>query len=355
MRILTSDRLFRRNVGGNTTYARSVYDGLELAGHEHVLRSPSSERRSSATYAVWEGVVLPRHAGAYGVDLLHFPGDTGALLSSAVPVVATIHGCASLHVEGVRNWRQETIWRARVARLSRLATRVITVSESSAEDLVAAFGVAREKIRVIPHGVDRRTFRPLTAQEVSERLERLDLPRRFVLYVGNLEPRKNIPALVAAMGDARIRRAGVDLVVVGRPAWNASAIVRLVEATPFVTYLGPVERRLLPALLARCEAFAFPSLYEGFGLPVLEAMACGAPVVATMRGALQEVGRDAVMYAASPAARDVAESLAHILDDERARVALREAGPARAAVFNWSDSVRRHEHVFAEAIEEHCA
>lgn len=355
MRVLTSDRLFARHVGGNSTYARRVYEGLTTHGIEHIPASPFSILRSrqarASMYALFEGVYLPRLARTLGADVLHFPGDTGAVVPSAhgTRTVATVHGVASRHVAGIRTRLQEHVWRSRVSALTRVADQIITVSNASADDVSFVFGVPPERLVVIPHGVDHAVFRPLSEAAAARELEGLGLPARFALYVGNIEPRKNLTSLVEAFEAEIVRNLGVPLVIAGRPAWNFDPLLQRIRQSPAVQYLGGVTTAQVAALMNKCSAFVFPSLYEGFGLPVLEAMACEAPVVTTRRGAIPEVAGDAVKYCnVTPAS--IAEAVSELLQSPAEMARLRVAGVARAAGYTWQASVAKHAHTFRKLL-----
>lgn len=351
--VATSDRVFSRNVGGNSTYARSIYAHLPAHGVDHRLLhppvAPSSRRARGLLYAGWEAALPLQACRAGGVDLLHYTNDTGAMTRSAsVPTVASIHGIASRHIDGVRGPLQERIWRARVQWTAATAAAVITPSRSSADDIQAIFGVDHDRIHVIAHGVDHTRFRPDAAVRTDgvAALAGLRLPERYVLFLGNLDPRKNVRALMAAFDAPALRRLDVPLIVAGAPAWRDTAIVEDLRAAN-IRYLGQVPDEAVGPLIARATVFAFPSLYEGFGLPVLEAMACATAVVTSNRGSLPEVtadGQAAAVVDPSPSA--LAGQIADLLTDDDARRDLERRGPARAAVFTWDGAAARTAAVF---------
>jgi glycosyltransferase involved in cell wall biosynthesis len=222
----------------------------------------------------------------------------------------------------------------------------VSVSESGANDVSSVFDVDRAQIQVIPHGVDLEMHSQ--RQELSPAIEEV-VPREFALYVGNLEPRKNLVELVNAFDSKRGRNLGIPLVIAGKPAWNYGPILSAIESARSVIYLGYVSESDRIALLQRCNVFVFPSLYEGFGLPVLEALAAGAAVATSDRGALAEIAGPAKKFADLDAP-GIAAGIDAALGDTDWQSSIRKAGPAWAARFDWSRSVDRHIDVYQKVL-----
>jgi glycosyltransferase involved in cell wall biosynthesis len=221
--------------------------------------------------------------------------------------------------------------------MARVADRVITVSEFSARELHRAFGVPDDRIHVIPHGIDTDRFHPATDGD-AELIGPLGLPERFVLFLGSLDPRKNIPLLAEATAEL-----GVELVLAGVPCVGSEQI-----RGPHVRSLGPVGSELVAPLLRIAAVLAFPSSHEGFGLPVVEAMACGTPVVISDRGALPEVaGGAAEVVTDLTGPRELAAALHAVLSDDGHAGDLRERGLVNAARYRWERSALSHRDVFA--------
>lgn len=258
-----------------------------------------------------------------------------------------MHGVASFHVAGVRNARAESTWRARVRRAAKVSRRLITVSESSADDVARLCEVRREDIAVIHHGLDHDRFRP----DASPGRGSPASDRPYVLFVGNLEPRKNVPGMVEAFERSECCASGWELVIAGRPAWDADASLRAIRAARSgrVTYLGPVDSDQVAPLMRSAHGFVFPSFYEGFGFPPLEAAACGAPVVASRRGALAEVLADSAVFVDPDDPDDIAAGMDR-LGDASVREDLSARGLANARRFTWEQSARRHIDVYSEAL-----
>lgn len=363
MRVAVSGKVLERNVGGNSTYARALYEGLSRFGVEakvlrppgHRLRGPLLGPARALSYAAADGLLWPRRTsgrarpGSEGVDLLHYPADTGALVSARVPVAATIHGVPPSRPTGVRRAMWDRAWRTRVGGLARIADAVITVSDFSAGEIHEVFGVPADRLHVIPHGIDTGRFHP-DGRRDAEVLAPLGLPERYVLCLGSLDPRKNVPLLVSALTHPELARLRVPLVWAGVPCVGAERIERALAAAPHVRALGPVPARLVAPLLRSAAAFALPSSHEGFGLPVVEAMACGTPVVVSDRGALPEVAGGAARVAGELTQDGLARALREVLTDDVLAADLRARGFVNARRFTWERSARRHHEVFGELL-----
>jgi glycosyltransferase involved in cell wall biosynthesis len=280
-------------------------------------------------------------------EMLRRPPATLFVPAHVVPVrhprsVVTIHDLGYLYhpdthpptTRRMLHWTTE--WSVRAAR------HVIAISETTRRDLEVHYPVAAGRITVIPHGVDPR-FRPVDAAARAELRTRLHLPDRYVLFVGTIQPRKNLSRLAAAL--SLVERAGYPhwLVVAGKRGWLARAVDEQIRASGMshrVRLLGYVAADDLPALYGGADAFCLPSLYEGFGLPVLEAMACGTPVVAADRAALPEVAGDAALLVDPFRPAEIAAALARVLSDVAFRRDLIGRGQARASQYSWERTAR---------------
>lgn len=341
MKVLMPGRILDRHVGGNTTYARHLAGGLRQRGV--VVESLPYAGNPVLTMAKETGQAL-RPASSKD-EVLHYVADTGPLVKTRRPSVVTVHGIASRWIDGVRDARQERVWRTRVQRAIRSTDALVTVSESSADDITEVFGVDRATIDVIPHGIDIERFeRPVSlSPEVQSRL-----PSEYLLYVGNIEPRKNLEALVDAM--AQVRTLGLPLVIAGKPAWNFAAAQEAIENSPDVIYLGFISDDDRSALMQQCTLFVFPSRYEGFGFPVLEAMAAGAPVLTSHAGALREVAGPAKILAGIDA-ESIAAGISDALADDQWRQSTTVAGRQWASSFTWSASTDAHLGVYKKVTD----
>ncbi|WP_197060957.1 glycosyltransferase family 4 protein [Microbacterium mangrovi] len=321
-----------RHVGGNTTYARRIKAGLEERGIATGLMPMGVH---PALTMVEETVYGSRRRSG---EVVHYSADTGSLIKTRAASVVTVHGVASRWIDVARTPRQERLWRFRVQRAIRSSARVITVSQSSADDVAEVFGLDRARISVIPHGVDYEPFKERRA--FSPELNRL-LPSEYVLYLGNLEPRKNIEALVAAFEHPALRTLDVPLVIAGRPAWNFDAILQTIKASPHVIPLGFVSDNDRVALMQHSSLFVFPSLYEGFGMPVLEALAAGVPVACSDRGSLKEVAGPALRFEGLDS-EAIAAGIHRALTDQEWRGRAATDGAEWVKRFSWSRSIEQH-------------
>lgn len=257
--------------------------------------------------------------------------------------VVTIHDLGYLHHPDahppgdLRMLDWTTRWSVRAAR------RIIAISEATKHDLVTRYGVEPSKIEVIHHGVAPE-FQPAPPDEIARVRARYGLPERYVLSVGTIQPRKNYGLLSEAV--ARLNRSGtgVALVIAGKRGWMADQVVReiaLTGAGDMIKLIGYVDDADLPALYSGAAVYCQPSLYEGFGMPVLEAMACGVPVIAARSSALPEVGGDAALYADPIDADAFTVGLRQLLEDEASRRERSARGRLRAAAFTWRRCAER--------------
>jgi glycosyltransferase involved in cell wall biosynthesis len=255
-----------------------------------------------------------------------------------LPVVTAIHDVSFEDVPGL--FSRLTTWRLKATvRLSAVrSAAVVTLSEFTRARVIHHYGLAPERVVVAPAGVSGR-WRRLDEREMLARLEGVMLPPRFVLAVGNLHPRKNIPRLIRAVD--RLRRSGLDdvgLVLAGQTAWHAVEVdeaIRRVGGSDWVVRPGYVPDAVLEALYGAALVVAYPSLYEGFGLPVAEALAIGAVVVASNTTSIPEVAGDAAVLVDPSDDDAIADGLRAAATDMALRERLHEAGPRRAAELTW--------------------
>ncbi len=287
---------------------------------------------------IWEQVVLPRKTGG---RLLFSPSNTGPI--AARRQVVTIHDASSFDHPMLRNRFFGSWYRWLHPRLAHRVECVITDSEFAKSRLLFHTGVAPSKVVVIPLGVDRR-FSPDAVEHFDEMMKSSGFPsRRYFVCVGTLEPSKNHPRLLEAWGRLQHKiDDDVWLVLVGSQGssnvFRQTAFSRLPER---VFLAGRVTERLLPTVYAGAIASIQVSLYEGFGLPALEAMACGTPVLASRVASTPEVVGDAAVLVDPAAVDSIAENLRRLLEDDALRDALRKKGIERARQFSWDDTARR--------------
>jgi len=284
-------------------------------------------------------VELPIRARADRLRLLHVQYVAPPV--SPTPVVAIVHDVSFIDASDAFRWRTSARMRATIGATVRRAAMILTGSQFSRERLMEHYRLHPDRIDVTPYGVDGR-WRPLSGEEVRERLAAAglaDLPPRFVLVVGNLHPRKNIPRLIRAL--AAVRGDGhkdLSLLLVGQRQWGGMEIdaeIARHHASDWVRATGYVSDETVVALMNRAAIVAYPSLYEGFGLPVLEALACGSVVVASNRTSIPEVAGDAALLVDPTSDDDLAAGILAAITKESLRRRLSAAGPSRAATFSW--------------------
>lgn len=297
-----------------------------------------------ALYAAWHALRWPPVEQATGpVDVIH--ATAVAVPPGRAPLVVTIHDLAFLADATQATRHGNRFFRRGTELAKKHAARVLVPSQATADECVRA-GFDPARLRVVPWGVSAVPIDEPAAQRVRERH---GLDRPYVLFVGTIEPRKNLAAVVGAM--ARLDGRAVDLAVVGPDGWNedlGARLATLADTTIGVKRLGFVPTEDLPALYAGCAAFCYPSLREGFGLPVLDAMAHGAPVVTSAGTATGEVAGDAGLLVDPHDHDQIGEALRSILDDETAADRLRAAGRERAAAFTWDRTAELTAAVYAE-------
>lgn len=275
---------------------------------------------------------------------------------SRAPVVLTVHDLTVRLFPDTHPWRRRAM-HALLPTRCRRAARVIADSAATRDDLVRLCGVAPAQVDVVPLAADHVGAPPDAAARDTVR-RRLGLPERFVLFLGALEARKNLPVLLSAVARLREDGAAPALVLAGAgpPVYVAGlreAGLRLgLREGADLFFPGPVDDADLPALYAACDAFVYPSLYEGFGLPPLEAMACGAPVVAARGSSLGEVFAGAALLADPHDPVALREALGRLLAEPGLRADLAARGRARAAARSWDDVARDTLAVYERAVAE---
>jgi glycosyltransferase involved in cell wall biosynthesis len=303
--------------------------------------------------AVWMQAILPRILERIRPDLCHFTNFLGPRFTST-PYVVTFHDMTLELLPECHTWKKRMLTRALSPRIARGARLIITPSMSAKEDVSRLLGIPAGKIRAIPHAPDPR-FRPQRNRESIERIEgRYGIRRPYVLYVGTLEPRKNLERAVTAFSQISPSYPEHSFYLAGDVGWGTRELLRTIEGLPHherIARLGYVAEEDLPALYSNAELFVYPSLYEGFGFPVVEAMACGAPVVTSSSSSLAEIAEGAALLVDPRDTRAIAGAMDRALGDEREWARLRLLGLARAGSFSWERSTRETLDVYEEALE----
>jgi glycosyltransferase involved in cell wall biosynthesis len=301
-----------------------------------VLRPGSSPMRR----ILYDQFGLSRECRRLRANVVHYPANIGNLMGMR-HMVLTVHDLSFLHNPAWFRWDRAAYYRYAVGRSARLASRVIADSWTTANDLTENLGIPPEHIDVIPLGVDP-SFGPATEQAIAAVRTKYRLPEAFLLYLGTLEPRKNLVCLIQAW--SRIAdRCPFDLVLAGRKGWKVGAILREATRSPYksrIHFPGFIAEEDRPALISAARAFVWPSLCEGFGMPPLEAMACGVPVLTSNVSCLPDILGDSALLVEPTDLDALTEGLRCIAEDDSVRDGLKLRGPVKAAQHTWENTAK---------------
>lgn len=295
---------------------------------------------------LWHQSALPQLARDLGLDVLHVPSYRRMLWPRPCPLVATIHDLAPFRVPKKYSASRMFYGRVVARRLAQRQDAIIAISENTAKDIRQFFRVAASRIQVIHNGLEHTRFFPGSREQAeAEMAERHQLHQPFFLYVARLEhPGKNHVRLISAFNQFKTATRSNWQLVIGGSDWHgAEEIHAAARQSPFasdIRFLGFVADSDLPNLYRAAEVFVYPSLYEGFGMPPVEAMACGCPVICSTSGSLGEVIGDAAAIVAPQDVNSIANQLSLLASDEKLRARLRQAGFARAKQFDWNRTAR---------------
>jgi glycosyltransferase involved in cell wall biosynthesis len=316
--------------------------------------TPRTETRLIRLPRLWTQLGLSREMRAAPPDVLFVPSHVLPLVTPkrSVVVVYDVGHRFFPRAHGITEWLYVE-WAIR--RHVRVATRLLTISQASKRDLVRLYRADPARIDVAYPAVETR-FKPAGAAEVERVKRKYGLAGRYVLHLGTIKPRKNLPRLVRAFAQAHLPP-DTQLVLGGMTTFGAAPVERAVRETGLgkrLLRLAYVPDADLPALYTAADAVAIVSLYEGFGMPALEALACGAPLVIGNRGSLPEIGADAAVVVDPLQIRSIAEGLERVLGGPALNDELRERGPRRAAQFDWATAARVTRQTLQHAMDSSC-
>lgn len=318
-------------------FTRHQAGGLPRPGFTAVSTRWPTEKRSARI--AWEQLAWPVQARQRGVDVLHSMAFVTPIVVNC-PTVITVYDLSFVHFPDRFPRVQRWYLTHQTRRSCRRARRIITISESGRQDVHRLFGVPRSRIDVVYPGVDV-VYRPYAADEVRQFRQQKG-HGRYLLHVGTLQPRKNIPVLLEAF--ARLNEPALQLVLIGGKGWLYDEIfarVQVLGLADRVHFTGYVPDDELPLWYNAAELLVFPSLYEGFGMPVIEAMACGIPVVAANSSSIPEaVGEAGLLFAPHDVA-GLAEQITAVLHDPDLSAKMRAQGLAHASQFSWKRAGRQ--------------
>lgn len=351
--LLHAGQLLQPVPGGIGRYVRALAQGLPANGIDVVpfaagsldsaldCQSPTVDigfPSGRLRYELWHRFRRPPLRAE--ADIVHAP-SLAIPPAGSRPLIVTIHDVAFLRypehfTSHGRSFHQRGLDIAR-----READVIVAPSRFSADEIKAA-GFEGDRIRIIPHGIDLPS--PGNEEEVSKLLRALRVPESYVLFVGTLEPRKGLPLLLDAFASLRTRRTDLSLVVVGPTGWGEQPALE----QPGVHVLGVIDDRELDAVYRGASLLAYLSAYEGFGLPPVEAMSRGCPVVTSNSGSLPEVVVDAAMLTPNGDVDTLVDSIGAVLDDDRLRAELIAKGHERAQQLTWGRTVAAHADLYRE-------
>ncbi len=323
-------------------------ESLLPPNHPYSLQTVGAHWKSPIRNIIWQNVLLPGLCKSRGYDVLFLPAANRRVpLWLPCPAVGTVHDFSSMHIEGKYDPMRDLYIKRVLPFLVRRLSRIISVSECTKRDIIWFARVPSSRITVILHGVDHDTYYPRDKGESQERIcAKYGLRAPYILYVSRIEhPGKNHARLIRAF--AQLKRdtdLPHQLVLAGNDWTRAEEVHKAAEATGFgdeICFTGFAANEDLPHLYCGADLFVFPSLYEGFGMPILEAMACGIPIACSNASSLPEVAGDAAMYFDPKDEQTIADTLLRTLTDTSTLARLAKTGAAHAAGFSWQEATQR--------------
>jgi glycosyltransferase involved in cell wall biosynthesis len=276
---------------------------------------------------------LKRALKKYRVDVLWSP-DGFCSLGSSVPQIATIHDLNFEHYPQDLPWLVSRYFRFFFPQFARKAKRILTVSHFSKQDIVQTYGISNNKISVVYNGISD-AFRVLTNEEIKETREQFANGKPYFLFVGSLHPRKNVQRLVQAFAEFSLENSEIDLVIVGNAMWKQEVFQLTDEIKKRVYFLGHLSTNELSHVTGAAFALSYVPYFEGFGIPLVEAMRCGIPIVSANTSCLPEIAGDAAIYCDPFSVKDITAQLHKLSTDLSLHEKLTEQALTRSALFSW--------------------
>jgi glycosyltransferase involved in cell wall biosynthesis len=295
----------------------------------------------------WHHTHLPGLARRLQLDILHSPSYRRLLWQKPCAIVGTIHDLAPFHVRGKYDWKRMLYGKVIVKHLARRQDALVAVSENTARDIQHFFGIPRNRIDVVWNGLDHERFHPGDIDDARRGVSaRWNLDQPFFLYVSRIEhPAKNHVRLINAFNEFKAATRSNWILALGGSDWHgAESVHQAAAASPYRTdirFLGFVEDAALPDLYRAAGVFIYPSLFEGFGFPPVEAMACGVPVISSIRGSLREVVGNAALVIEPEDVAGMARAMTGLSTDPQRGRHLVEKGLVHARRFDWNQNAEQ--------------
>lgn len=335
---------------GNSEYTIFTrFSGALPRRNDFALQGSHWPTESRSVRILWEQLVWPWQARK--LDLMHSMAFVVPFIAPC-PTVVTVYDLSFLHFPEQFPKLQRWYLTSQTKRSCRAAQRVITISESSRQDVHAFFGVPLSQIDVVVPGVNS-CYQPIPSEQITAFRKKQNLPDRFILHVGTLQPRKNIPTLLEAL--EKLEDKDIHLVLAGGKGWLYDEIFSQIKALGLVDrviFPGYLDDEDLPLWYNAATLFAFPSVYEGFGMPVVEAMACGTPVVASSASSIPEAVGDAGLLFNPQDSAELAERMASVLNDLDLSATMREKGVQHARNFSWEEAGRETAVIYHQILND---
>jgi glycosyltransferase involved in cell wall biosynthesis len=289
----------------------------------------------------WDHVAVGRACKSLEVDALYAPAHVRPAYAPC-PVIVSVFDMMYHRFPLYWKWSDQAYFRAAVSILTPHAAKTAALSKNTKQDILLFLSIPEEKIEVVYPGVPEG-FKPLSSHESKKIRKRYQLPKPFILFVGSFHPRKNLMGLLDAFHDVA-NQLPHDLVIIGSNRWNSEAIRQRIQGSPVaqrIRFIGMVPRSDLPLFYNEADLFVFPTLYEGFGFPVLEALACGCPTITTDVGSLPEVAGDAALLVTPGDTRDLSNAICKVLVNVELKAALKQRSLKQAQRFSWTTTATK--------------
>lgn len=338
-------------------YTRNLIEYVEKTGEAEFLRFlPGKDDLNTIERIKWENFGLPAKVKKEEIDLLHVPGFAGPLLKGRNKTVTTVHDLIGMIYPDNLGKISRFYWQRWLPGCVKNSDMIIADSENTKRDIINLLGVSSEKIEVILLAADER-FKPIIDTEALGAVrEKYELPDEFILGVGTIEPRKNLISLIEAYSEhLNENKTGIKLVLVGKKAWGMSSVEKRAKELGVeddVIFTGYIDDEDLPSIYNLAEFFVYPSHYEGFGLPVLEALSCGTPVITSNVSSLPEVAGEAAVYVSPDDVRGLKGSLLELEENKALREELSGKALERAKLFSWKDTAQKTLDVYRKTLSK---